>query len=87
MLTKIIEIDMKQTRTITLRISRNLNDEIERIVREKGYFSKSDFIRDALNEFLSEFEKSAAVDPNYKQFEADDGSQNLVDNPNLVVIY
>jgi Arc/MetJ-type ribon-helix-helix transcriptional regulator len=86
---EIIEIDMKQTRTVTLRVSNDLNEKIEKIVKEKGYRSKSDFIRTALNEFLAEYEKitkvSSAVDKSWR-----DGKINkdiAPSNPNLIVVY
>ena len=52
----IIEVNMKQTRTITLRIPKELNDLVEKIVTNGKYVSKSDFIRAAVEEFLAEFE-------------------------------
>ena len=86
---KVIEIDMKQTKTVTLRISSDLNNEIEKIVKEKGYTSKSDFVRSALDEFLMSYQKefeeltSEAKPWNSRNSK---GSDQL-GNPNLVVIY
>ncbi len=86
---RIIEIDMKQTRTITLRISKDLNEEIERIVREKGYGSKSEFIREALNEFLEEYMKQLASISEINEWSSREagGDYEGVKNPNLVMIY
>jgi len=86
---KVIEIDMKQTKTITLRISNDLNDEIEKIVREKGYSSKSDFIREALNEFLVGYQKEFDVLMQDLRSWSNRESRNSdqLSNPNLVLIY
>ena len=86
---EIIEIYMKQTRTVTLRVSNDLNEKIEKIVKEKGYKSKSDFIRTALNEFLAEYEKMAKVSSTVdKSWRDDKINRDVVpSNPNLIVVY
>jgi len=85
---KVIEIDMKQTKTITLRISNDLNNEIEKIVKEKGYSSKSDFIRAALDEFLMSYQKEfEGLTNEAKSWSRNDKGSDQLSNPNLVLIY
>lgn len=88
---RIIEIDMKQTRIVTLRISKTVNDRIEKIVKKRGYPSKSDFIRLAIIEFLNNFEKThvPSVSDTGPWNRSDEGRSDteFVNNPNLVIIY
>ncbi len=85
---KVIEIDMKQTKTITLRISNDLNNEIEKIVRERGYSSKSDFIRLALDEFLMSYQKELeGLTHEAKSWSRNSKESDQLSNPNLVLIY
>ena len=46
--------DGRETETYTVRVPRSLADDIDRVWKERGYASRSEFIRDALR---------TAVDP------------------------
>lgn len=88
---RVIEIDMKHTRIITLRIPKSINDLIEIIVKKRGYPSKSDFIRSAIIEFLTSFEEKHTVSKSGSNAWNIDGEGSndaeLFNNPNLVIIY
>lgn len=56
-LTYVINIERRRTKTVTLRVDQELNDMLERAVKDLGYRSKSDYMRVALMEFLAEFER------------------------------
>ncbi len=47
----------RRTKVITLRIEEELNRLIEKAVAMFGYRSKSDYIREAIIEYLTEFER------------------------------
>ncbi len=47
-----MELDVSRSKTFTLRISRNLDLLIEKACKDLGYASKSDFIRDAISEYI-----------------------------------
>ncbi len=57
----ILDTGSRRTKTLTLRVDDDLNKLIEKAVKLLGYKSKSDYIRDALVEFLKEFEKRSEV--------------------------
>ncbi len=57
----ILDTGSRRTKTLTLRVDDDLNKLIEKAVKLLGYKSKSDYIRDALVEFLREFEKRSEV--------------------------
>ncbi len=57
----ILDTGSRRTKTITLRVDEELNRLVEKAVKLLGYKSKSDYIRDALIEFLREFEKRNEV--------------------------
>ncbi len=88
---RVIEIDMRHTRIITLRIPKSINELIEKIVKKRGYPSKSDFIRSAIVEFLANFEEKHLVSmPNPDTLSIDGEGSNdpeFLTNPNLVIIY
>ena len=42
----------KYSKTVTLRIPKELDEIIDKISRELGYNSKSDFVRDAISEYI-----------------------------------
>ena len=51
----------KRTRTLTLRVDESLNKLIEKAVKAFGYRSKSDYIREAVLEFLAELERKKEI--------------------------
>ena len=51
----------RKTKVITLRIEEELNKLIEKAVVMFGYRSKSDYIREAIIEYLAEFEREHEV--------------------------
>jgi len=57
----ILDISGKRTKTLTLRVDENLNRLIEQAVRIFGYKSKSDYIREAVIEFLAELERRKEI--------------------------
>ncbi len=44
---------LKHSKIITVRIPKNLDDEVSKICRELGYSSKSDFVREAVNDYIN----------------------------------
>jgi len=48
----IVELNARKTKTITLRVSRDLSEILEKATKELGYQSKSDYIREAVEELL-----------------------------------
>lgn len=50
----VMELDVKRTRTLTLRVPTGINDLLERAYRDLGYSTKSDFIREAVKEYIDE---------------------------------
>jgi len=45
-------LSSRYSRTVTLRISKELDEVLDKVSRELGYRSKSDFVRDAISEYI-----------------------------------
>jgi metal-responsive CopG/Arc/MetJ family transcriptional regulator len=58
---QVIEINMRRTKTITLRVPKNINELLEKTYRSLGYPSKSELIRDAVLEYIEYIERSNAL--------------------------
>lgn len=56
----VMELDVKRSRTLTLRVPTGINDLLERAYRDLGYPTKSDFIREAVREYIDEVLKKSA---------------------------
>jgi len=48
----VMELDVSKSRTLTLRIPRSLDSLIEKACKDLNYVNKSDFIRDAISEYI-----------------------------------
>ena len=57
----ILDVSSKRTKTLTLRVDSDLNRLIEKAVKAFGYKSKSDYIREAVLEFLAELERKKEI--------------------------
>ena len=57
----ILDVSSKRTKTLTLRVDSDLNQLIEKAVKVFGYKSKSDYIREAVLEFLAELERRKEI--------------------------
>jgi len=55
----VMELDVRRTRTLTLRVPARVNDLLERAYRDLGYPTKSDFIREAVREYIDEVLKKS----------------------------
>lgn len=55
----VMELDVRRTRTLTLRVPTGINDLLERAYRDLGYSTKSDFIREAVREYIDEVLKKS----------------------------
>ncbi|MEM3948769.1 MAG: ribbon-helix-helix domain-containing protein [Zestosphaera sp.] len=50
----VMELDARRTRTLTLRVPVGVNERLEKAYRDLGYSTKSDFIREAIIEYINE---------------------------------
>lgn len=50
----VMELDMRKTRTLTLRVPRKVNELLEKAYHDLGYPTKSDFVREAVIEYINE---------------------------------
>ncbi|MEM0025017.1 MAG: ribbon-helix-helix domain-containing protein [Zestosphaera sp.] len=60
----VMELDVKRTKTLTLRVPAGINDLLERAYRDLGYSTKSDFIREAVREYIDEVLKKSTYNIN-----------------------
>ena len=60
----VMELDVRRTRTLTLRIPSGVNDLLEKAYRDLGYSTKSDFIREAVKEYIDEVLKRSTHNTN-----------------------
>ncbi|MEO3993637.1 MAG: ribbon-helix-helix domain-containing protein [Desulfurococcaceae archaeon TW002] len=60
----VMELDVRRTRTLTLRVPTGINDLLERAYRDLGYSTKSDFIREAVREYIDEVLKKSTLNLN-----------------------
>ncbi|MEM0360931.1 MAG: ribbon-helix-helix domain-containing protein [Sulfolobales archaeon] len=68
---------IKRSKIITVRIPKELDDLISEVYKDLGYCSKSEFVRDAVDEFIEYLlsskrseEESVSVDLEEELFEA-----------------
>lgn len=64
MLMFVMELDVRRTRTLTLRVPTGINDLLERAYRDLGYSTKSDFIREAVKEYIDEVIRKSTYSTN-----------------------
>ncbi len=50
----VMELDMRKTRTLTLRVPSKVNELLEMAYHDLGYPTKSDFVREAVIEYINE---------------------------------
>ncbi len=79
----IVELNARKTKTITLRVSRELSALIEKVTRELGYQSKSDYIREAVEELLITYLKAHREELIAEMSES--GGEELVRVPSTIV--
>ena len=79
----IVELNARKTKTITLRVSRELSTLLEKATKELGYQSKSDYIREAVEELLITYLKAHREELIAEMNES--GSEELVKVPSTIV--
>lgn len=62
----VMELDARRTRTLTLRVPAGVNEMLEKAYRDLGYSTKSDFIREAVMEYINEVLKKAPANLSVK---------------------
>ncbi len=79
----IVELNARKTKTITLRVSRELSMLLEKATKELGYQSKSDYIREAVEELLITYLKAHREELIAEMNES--GGEELVKVPSTIV--
>jgi len=79
----IVELNARKTKTITLRVSRDISQLLEKATKELGYQSKSDYIREAVEELLVTYLKAHRDELVAEMNES--GSDELVRVPSTIV--
>ncbi len=86
----VMELDVRRTRTLTLRVPAGVNDLLERAYRDLGYPTKSDFIREAVREYIDEVLKKSTHNFNPSNEKIRVGSKfksSTIKNARLLIIH